>query len=126
MQDRWEDLIEITLADGTKKWVQNDRLFIQDDPTPMNPDSLTDWVKKFVRRQDLPHFSPHSLRHTHASLLIAGGMNIPTVSRRLGHSSVATTTKVYVHAIQSADEIAVDLIEEKLDPMKRVKKREEE
>ena len=92
----------------------------------MNPDSLTDWVKKFVRRHDLPHFSPHSLRHTHASLLIAGGMNIPTVSRRLGHSSVATTTKVYVHAIQSADEIAADLIEEKLDPMKRVKKREEE
>ncbi len=126
MQDRWEDLIEITLADGTKKWVQNDRLFIQDDSTPMNPDSLTDWVKKFVRRHDLPHFSPHSLRHTHASLLIAGGMNIPTVSRRLGHSSVATTTKVYVHAIQSADEIAADLIEEKLDPMKRVKKREEE
>lgn len=53
-------------------------------------------------------------------------MYIPTVSRRLGHSSVATTTKVYVHAIQSADEIAADLIEEKLDPMKRVKKREEE
>ena len=106
--------------------MQNDRLFIQDDSTPMNPDSLTDWVKKFVRRHDLPHFSPHSLRHTHASLLIAGGMNIPTVSRRLGHSSVATTTKVYVHAIQSADEIAADLIEEKLDPMKRVKKREEE
>jgi len=41
-------------------------------------------------------------------------------------SSVATTTKVYVHAIQSANEIAADQIEEKLDPMKRVKKREEE
>lgn len=122
--DRWENVIEITLADGTKKWVQNDRLFVKDDSTPMNPDSLTDWVSKFVKRHGLPHFSPHSLRHTHASLLIAGGVNIPTVSRRLGHSSVATTTKVYVHAIQSADEIAANLIEEKLDLSEKPRKPE--
>lgn len=117
-------MIEITLADGSKKWVQNDRLFVKDDSTPMNPDSLTDWVSKFVKRHGLPHFSPHSLRHTHASLLIAGGVNIPTVSRRLGHSSVATTTKVYVHAIQSADEIAANLIEEKLDLAEKPRKTE--
>jgi integrase len=58
--------------------------------------------------------SPHSLRHTHATLLIAEGVSIPTVSRRLGHSSIATTSKIYVHAIQSADEIASDIIDNKL------------
>lgn len=116
LADKWQYFIEIKLADGSVKNIRNDRLFIKDDSTPMNPDSLTDWTKKFVKRNKLPHFSPHSLRHTHASLLIASGVNIPTVSRRLGHSSIATTTKVYIHAIQSADEIASQVIDDKLNP----------
>ena len=87
----------------------------------MNPDSLTEWVSKFVRKNNLPHFSPHSLRHTHATILIANGVNIPTVSRILGHSSISTTTKVYAHAIQSADEIASEVIDDRLNPQEKVK-----
>lgn len=116
MLDRWCHFITIKLADGSTKTVRNDRLFIKEDSTPMNPDSVTDWTSNFVKRNKLPHFSPHSLRHTHATLLIAEGVSIPTVSRRLGHSSVATTSKIYVHAIQSADEIASDIIDNKLNP----------
>ncbi len=121
LADRWYYFIEITLADGSKKSVRNDRLFVKDDSTPMNPDSLTDWTSKFVKRNHLPHFSPHSLRHTHATLLINEGVSIPTVSRRLGHSSIATTSKIYVHAIQSADEIASDIIDDKLNPNSKTK-----
>lgn len=119
--DNWQNTITITLADGSTKNVINDRLFIKDDFTPMNPDSVTDWTQKFVKRNNLPHFTPHSLRHTHATLLIAEGVSIPTVSRRLGHSSIATTSKIYVHAIQSADEIASNAIEDKLNPNKKSK-----
>ena len=121
LEGYWQPFIEITLIDGSKKTIPNERLFIKDDSTPMNPDSLTDWTAKFVKKYNLPYFSPHSLRHTHASLLIAGGVNIPTVSRRLGHSSIATTTKVYIHAIQSADEIASEVIDDKLNPMKKAR-----
>jgi integrase len=39
----------------------------------------------------------HALRHTHASALIAGGVDIVTVSRRLGHWSPAFTLKTYAH-----------------------------
>ena len=88
MLDRWEHFITITLSDGSKQSVKNDRLFIKDDTTPMNPDSLTDWVRKFVKKNNLPYFTPHSLRHTHATLLIDEGVPISAVSRRLGHSSV--------------------------------------
>lgn len=116
MLDRWCHFITIKLADGSTKTVRNDRLFIKENSTPMNPDSITDWTSNFVKRNKLPHFSPHSLRHTHATLLIAEGVSIPTVSRRLGHSSIATTSKIYVHAIQSADEIASDIIDDKLNP----------
>ena len=121
LEDAWQDRIEIILADGTKKKVQNDRLFIKEDTTPMNPDSITDWTKKFIKRNNLPFFTPHSLRHTHATILIAEGASIPAVSRRLGHSSVATTSRIYVHAIQAADEIASDIIEGKFNP-KNIKK----
>ena len=119
--DDWQNTIEIKLVDGTTRTVINDRLFIKDDSTPMHPDSVTDWTRKFVKRNNLPHFTPHSLRHTHATLLIAEGVSIPTVSRRLGHSSISTTSKIYVHAIQSADEIASNTIEGKLNPHKNGK-----
>ena len=71
----------------------------------------------FVKRYKHPYFTPHSLRHSHAILLIAEGVSIPTVSRHLEHSSITTTSKVYVHAIQSADEIASDVIDGKLNPI---------
>lgn len=114
LSDLWQSMIEIKLVDGKTQLVPNDRLFIKDDSTPMNPDSVTDWTSKFVKRNNLPHFTPHSLRHTHATLLIADGVSITAVSHRLGHSSVTTTSKIYVHAIQSADEIASKAIEGKL------------
>ncbi|WP_442871610.1 site-specific integrase [Aminipila sp.] len=109
----------VTGADGNKRPVPNDRLFIKDDSTPMHPDSITDWTRKFIQKYNLPKFSPHSLRHTNASLLIANGVNIPTISKRLGHSSVSTTTKIYSHAIQSADEIASNILSDKLNPLKK-------
>lgn len=112
--DMWQDRIEVTYVDGKKEYIDNDRLFVKDDSTPMNPDSLTAWTKRFIRKYDLPQFTPHSLRHTNASLLIANGINIPTVSNRLGHANVTTTTKIYSHAIKSADAKAANVLEKKL------------
>ena len=57
----WQSIIEIKLVDGSIKTIINDRLFIKDDSTPMNPDSVTDWTRKFVKRNNLPHFTPMSL-----------------------------------------------------------------
>ena len=48
----------------------------------------------------------HSLRHTNASLMIANGTNVRTVSARLGHAQTSTTTNIYAHVIQSADAAA--------------------
>lgn len=52
-------------------------------------------------------------------------VSIHTVSRRLGHSSITTTSKIYVHAIQSADEIASDVIDGKLNPFHHDNDKEE-
>ncbi len=58
------------------------------------------------------------LQHTNATLLIASGTPIKTVSKRLGHSNVSTTGNIYTHAIHSADEAAAEALEDFLSPIK--------
>ena len=59
----------------------------------------------------------HSLRHTNATLLIASGTNIKTVSGRLGHASTSTTGNIYSHAIKTTDEIAAEKLDDILTPI---------
>jgi integrase len=83
-------------------------VFARPDGAPLSPDNLSrDW-----KRANLG-VSFHALRHTHASALIAAGVDVATVSRRLGHANVATTLRVYTHVFdkvrsddQSRDAIA--------------------
>jgi integrase len=46
-----------------------------------------------------PMITIHDLRHTHASLLLAAGEPVKTVSERLGHASVTVTLTVYGHVM---------------------------
>ncbi|MBJ7630979.1 site-specific integrase [Weissella sp. GP1] len=48
--------------------------------------------------------SPHGLRHTHASYLIAHGVDISYISERLGHKDVSTTQHVYLHLLKTRKE----------------------
>lgn len=58
----------------------------------------------------VPQISIHGLRHTHASLLLFAGVSIASVARRLGHSSMTTTQKTYLHIIQELENQDVDLV----------------
>ena len=61
---------------------------------------------EWIARRELP-----SLRHAHASTLIAKGVDILTISRRLGHSKATITLDVYGHLIEDADAAAAKAIE---------------
>lgn len=93
-------------------WQNSDYVFPSWDGKPLHPDTLTSWFHTFIQKNSLTKVSIHSLRHTNASLLIANGINITTVAKRLGHATTATTTKIYAHAIQSADEAASDILQD--------------
>ena len=54
--------------------------------------------------------SIHGLRQTHASLLLFAGVSIASVARRLGHASMTTTQKTYLHIIQELENKDVDLV----------------
>lgn len=61
-------------------------------------------------RLKIPTISIHGLRHTHASLLLFAGVSIASVARRLGHSSMTTTQKTYLHIIHELENQDTDLV----------------
>lgn len=103
------------------RWHDTNRLFTNPEGKPLNPDTLSGWFSDFVKahRDELPYVSVHSLRHTNATLQIAAGVPITTVSMRLGHSNAATTGRIYAHAIKSADEAAAEAIDDILVPKRK-------
>ena len=80
--------------------------------------TLSGWFSAFVKAHadTLPPITIHSLRHTNATLQIAGGVPLTTVAKRLGHANTVTTSKIYAHAIKSADEAAAETLENLLTP----------
>ena len=72
-------------------------VFTNADGRALIPDSLTQFVEKvLVSQLDLPKsFSPHALRHTHASVLLAADIPVADVSKRLGHSNPFVTLSIY-------------------------------
>ncbi len=103
--------LELKVKNGDR-WTETGYIFTKNDGTPVHPDSLTKWFKEFLKDNGFPeNIRLHSLRHTCASLMISEGIPVTTVAKRLGHSTAATTTSIYAHAIQSADEAAAERIE---------------
>ncbi len=103
------DWLELKLKNGDR-WKNTDYVFVQDDGRPMNPDSIGSWLTKFSQRHDLPHINPHAFRHTVASVLIANGTDVVTVSKQLGHQKISTTEDFYSHLIEKNKEQASECI----------------
>lgn len=76
----------------------------------LHPTTPTKWWNGFLNRNNLPRRNLHALRHTSATLLLSGGVDIKTVSARLGHSSLEVTS-LYLHLIGDADQRAAEVLE---------------
>ena len=72
--------------------------------------TVNDVLSRHCERCNIPVISIHGLRHTHASLLLFTGVSIASVARRLGHSSMTTTQKTYLHIIQELENKDIDLV----------------
>ena len=93
------------------KWIDTNRLFIQWNGKPMHPDTVSKWFRNFLEVKNLPYITFHGLRHTHATLLIAQGLDVRTVSNRLGHAQTSTTLNIYAHSFAKMDREASDKLD---------------
>ncbi|ELA3275454.1 site-specific integrase [Listeria monocytogenes] len=65
--------------------------------------TINNRLKVLCQNANIPTITIHSLRHTHASLLLFAGVSIASVANRLGHSSMTTTQETYIHIIQELE-----------------------
>ena len=92
-------------------WVFHNRL--GEHLFPSNVGRSFDIIRK---RAGLPHIRFHDLRHTHATLLIAHGVDMKTASERIGHEDIRTTLNLYTHALPQKDREAAELIGKLMNP----------
>ena len=81
------------------------------DGKGMNPSCIGSYFAKFGKTYGIPHFHPHALRHTMATISIANGADIVSVSKKLGHSNTSITLNVYSHANEEAQRRANEILE---------------
>ena len=102
---------EHTRTKLANKWINSNKVLTQWNGKPMNPQTPSHWLKKFLERKGLPHITFHQLRHTHVSLLIANDVDIVSISIRVGHAKASTTLDVYSHQFKSRDKAAADKLD---------------
>lgn len=83
---------------------------IQDNGTLVTKDSVRRLSQK-IRKLISPEFDYHSLRHTHATLLVSAGVNIKAIQQRLGHRNITTTLNTYAHCTEDMEKAAVEAFE---------------
>lgn len=89
-----------TAARDERELTDEDYIFRRHgEALPMTPSTFTWKLKKILRANGLPeNLNVHSIRHTNASHLIAGGTDVTTVAGLLGHAQPSTTLDIYSHA----------------------------
>lgn len=89
-------------------------VFTGDRGEALDPMAVTREFRRLVRDAPVPVIRLHDVRHTHATLLLAAGVPIKTVSERLGHSTITMTMDVYAHVLPAMDRDAAARLERAL------------
>ena len=99
-----KNFIFIQLEDGSRMDI--------DTPTHRFKKAIENYNSACTKEEDkLPLIHLHDLRHTQATLLLANGVDVETVSHRLGHSKPSITLDVYGHWMKETDKTASDTLE---------------
>ena len=107
--------LELRLQLGMGKHEPDALVFCNHDGKPISPNSVSKiWRRAISAITDFPKVSFHSLRHSHASALIAAGIDVVAVSRRLGHSSPVMTLSTYAHLFRKTNDGSAAAIEKVL------------
>ena len=98
----------VKFSELMKNLPEDKPIFVGD--TKIYNSTVNDVLTRHCKECGISEISIHGLRHTHASLLLFAGVSIASVARRLGHASMTTTQKTYLHIIQELENKDVDLV----------------
>ena len=87
---------------------------MRDDGQPLQPRSLTHAFQIFLEQHKMRRVRLHDLRHTHATLLLKGGVHPKIAQERLGHSSIAITLDLYSHVLPGMQREAAQLLDQNM------------
>jgi integrase len=103
--------LEARIQLGVGRIPEGEPVFCNINGELLLPRSVTAAWTRVGKELRLPPVTLHSLRHSHASALISGGMDVVSVSRRLGHASPNITLSVYAHLFTDGDDKAVAILD---------------
>ena len=106
IQIDWQ--IVVKFSELVKKLPEDKPIFVGEEKVYNS--TVNDVLTRRCKACGISEISVHGLRHTHASLLLFAGVSIASVARRLGHASMTTTQKTYLHIIQELENKDVDLV----------------
>ena len=106
IQIDWQTVVQF--SELVKGLPQDEPIFVRKDKVYNS--TVNDILARHCKKSNIPVISVHGLRHTHASLLLFAGVSIGSVARRLGHASMTTTQKTYLHIIHELENQDVDLV----------------
>lgn len=95
-------------AEYKNAYDDNDYVVVMEDGRPFRPNYLSELFGKFLADNDLPKIVLHELRHTFASLSNQAGIPAYNIGKALGHSTPATTQKIYTHLLDQTHMQAVE------------------
>jgi integrase len=102
--------LELRIALGLGKLPDDALVFPALDGGPQSPRAFSgDWADA-AERIGMAEITLHALRHTHASQLIDAGVELVTISKRLGHASPNITLQIYAHLFRKRDDKAAEAI----------------
>ncbi len=78
---------------------------------PLSRTNVSRYKDNAIEKSGVKRITIHQFRHSHATNLINDGVNVVAVSKRLGHSDVSMTLRVYTHLFQKIDEELIDNLE---------------
>jgi integrase len=103
LREHRKQLLEQRMKLGLGKLAPDDLLFCNLDRSPLRPSTVSTIWGNLAERIGMPEITLHALRHTHASQLIARGVDIVTISKRLGHAKPSITLAIYAHMFDVDD-----------------------
>jgi integrase len=95
--------LELRMQVGAGKLPDDALLFSTIEGRPLSPIDVSVLWGRFAATIGMPEITFHALRHTHASQLIDAGVDIVTISKRLGHSKPDITLRIYAHLFRKDD-----------------------